>query len=192
MAGLLARLPNLLTAVRLVLLAPLWALALAGRRAELAAGLLLAGLTDVLDGVLARRSGRATPFGSQLDSLADMLLAGSIVVWLALLRPDFFRAEAPLLLAWVGLGLLALAVGWVRFRRFANLHLYSAKVAGAAGYGFAISLLLVDGYSRPLFLAVLAVCVLASLETLLVFLLREDVDEHLGSILRRPRVRSGT
>lgn len=35
-----------------------------------------AGLTDVLDGWLARKTGRANEFGARLDSIADLLFYG--------------------------------------------------------------------------------------------------------------------
>ena len=68
---------NLVTALRIVLLAPLawliWRGGDAGR--WLALGVfLLAGLTDVVDGRLARRLGEVSAAGALLDLIADRLL----------------------------------------------------------------------------------------------------------------------
>lgn len=50
----------------------------------------LVGLTDVLDGWLARKTGTASEFGARLDSIADLLFYGILLfrllptLWLAL------------------------------------------------------------------------------------------------------------
>ena len=176
-------LPNQLTAARLALVPAIWLLALTGRPALVGAGALLAGLTDVVDGPIARRTHTASRFGSAFDSFADHLLNASIVLWLALLRPEFFREHLALLAAWAALGAAALAAGWIRFRRIGNLHLYSAKLAGVAAYLFAAWVLIRGTYAPWIFYVVLFLATLSALETLLVFLTRSRVDEHTGSLL---------
>ncbi|MFC6152396.1 CDP-alcohol phosphatidyltransferase family protein [Nocardioides yefusunii] len=90
--------PNLLSGLRL-LLTPLFVYLVLARDAEVAGALvlLLAGLTDWLDGRLARRLGHDTRLGAVLDVVADRVhlvavaftLAAHDVVpwWLALLLP---------------------------------------------------------------------------------------------------------
>jgi len=60
-----------------------------GRLRLAAAGLIAAGLLDILDGALARSAGRVTPFGAFLDSVIDrysdlVVLLGLIVFFLRL------------------------------------------------------------------------------------------------------------
>lgn len=181
-ANLWTPIPNRITTLRLVALPLLWVLAAAGARPWLAAGLAVAALTDVADGIIARLSGTTTTFGSRLDSIADHLLTGSTIIWLLWLRPDFFARERVTLTAWLILGTISLLVGWVKFRRIGGLHLYSAKVAGVAGYLLAIWLLFSTSYPRWVFFTVMGLASLAALETMAVFLTRRKVDETLGSI----------
>lgn len=162
-------------------------LALRRETTWLGVGLAVAAFTDVLDGAIARRYHSKTPRGSRLDSIADHTLTASTAFWLVLLRPDFVAEQLPLVGAWVALGVTALLVGWLRFRKVGDLHLYSAKVAGTLGYLFAIWLLLFGSYSQIAFYVVIAACMLASLESLLVVSIRSRVDEHIGSILLSPR-----
>jgi cardiolipin synthase (CMP-forming) len=176
-------LPNRISALRLAALPPLWILAALGEVRWLGAGVAVAAFTDVLDGFIARRTGSATPYGSRLDSVADHLLSASVLLWLLWLRPGFFAREYALLLSWAAVGVITLLIGWLRFRRFGGLHLYSAKLAGTLGYLFAIWLLLAGDYQRPVFHFVLIVAYLALLETLAIFLIARRVDEHAGSIL---------
>ena len=42
----------------------------------------IAGLTDALNGWLARKTGTASPFGARLDSIADLLFYGILILWL--------------------------------------------------------------------------------------------------------------
>ncbi|MEW5929309.1 MAG: CDP-alcohol phosphatidyltransferase family protein [Gemmatimonadota bacterium] len=180
------RLPaNQITALRLLSIPVLWILALLGHPAVVGVGAAAAGLTDVVDGRLARRTHTTTPFGSAFDSVADHLLSASLLAWLALLRPEFVREQLPVLLAWTVYALGVLAVGWIRFRRIGGLHLYSAKAAGAIAYLFGVALLVFGEYSPPLFYLVAAAATMGATEMLLVFLTRDRVDEHVGSIFRR-------
>ncbi len=177
--------PNHLTALRLLMIPGLWVLALLGMPFYLGIGLAVAGLTDVLDGILARRYGQATEFGSHFDSVVDHLLNLSVVLWLLLLRPEFFREQLVPLLIWAAFGLTALAVGWAKFGKVGDLHLYSAKAASFLANLFVIYLFLFADYSRTVFYIVLVMCILAAVETIVVYLTRSPVDERIGSILLR-------
>ncbi len=172
-----------LTLLRVLLIPVLWGFALAGMTTELAVGLAAAGLTDVLDGPVARLTARVSPFGSQLDSAADIVLMGSIVGWMAWLTPGFFRENAVALLTWMVLGCAGVAATIVRFRRFGDLHLYSAKAAGVLGYVFACWLFLTGRYSRGFFAVTVGLAILASSEMLLMALTRDRLEERVGSIL---------
>lgn len=176
-----------LTLVRLAAVPVLWALAYLELNVYLGIGLAVAGLTDVLDGPVARMTKRSSRYGSQLDSVADILLMGSIVVWMAWLHPAFFRDHAIPLLLWVTIGVASILVTLVRFGRFGDLHLYSTKVAGVAGYVFVVWLFMLGDYSPLAFAVVVGLAIIASTETLLVALTRERADERIGSIFSRPR-----
>lgn len=117
-------LPNALTLIRLVLVAPTLVLFAGGRPGAAAVLYVLLGLTDVADGVVARTRGPASAFGVIVDPVADvvstfalytafrlhglvpvwlyailvvrygMLFAGSLILWLAV-GPIEFRATIP-------------------------------------------------------------------------------------------------
>jgi len=180
-----------LTLTRLLLALPLWVCALLRLRLLLGAGLLLAGLTDVLDGPVARRSGGVTRFGSQLDSVADMLIITSMVIWLRLLRPEFFRMYATPILIWAMLGIMTLLLGWVRFRRLGDVHLWSAKVAGVLGYLFTVYMLAWEGPAAPFFWIAIGAAYLSAGETLIVMATQSHIDERAGTVFRMGRRRPG-
>lgn len=95
------------------------------------------GLSDALDGYLARKMGSASKTGAFLDSLADLVFFG---VLFAVLLPFL---DLPIwALIWIaaiaGLRLASLAVGFYRFRQAAFLHTYANKLTGALLFGFPI------------------------------------------------------
>lgn len=86
----LATLPNLLSIARLALLAPVLYLLSQPQPANVSAAaiLLVAGVTDLLDGFLARRRGSVSPSGKVVDPVADKVLIGGLILYLAAAR-DF-------------------------------------------------------------------------------------------------------
>jgi cardiolipin synthase len=106
------RIPNLLSLSRIALVPAIaWCLAQQSDGHTLAAvGLLtVAGITDGLDGYLARRFKQVTPLGIALDPVSDKIFAAGLVASLMIWR-DF-----PLWLAIVIVGrdLLILVGGWI-------------------------------------------------------------------------------
>lgn len=77
---------NAVTSLRIVLLVPLYLLLVTPARDAAPWGalsaFLLAGLTDVLDGFLARRLNEVSGFGAMLDLIADRLLTATAVLGL--------------------------------------------------------------------------------------------------------------
>jgi cardiolipin synthase len=84
MAPLLRHLPNLITTLRIVLVVPMCWLIAAGRYDGALLVAALAGVSDALDGFLAKRFGWQSWIGGMLDPLADKLLLDAAFVWLAL------------------------------------------------------------------------------------------------------------
>jgi phosphatidylglycerophosphate synthase len=163
----------------------LWVVALLQLPAALAVGTAAAALTDVLDGILARRLGVTSERGGALDSLADHLLSISLFAWLLMLRPEFFREQLVPLALWISFALFVLAVGWFRRGQMVNLHLFSTKVAGTVGYVFGILLLFTGSYSVAVFAVAMALVWVAAGEALLVILTGRDLRAHAAAMTRR-------
>jgi phosphatidylglycerophosphate synthase len=174
--------PNQLTAVRLLLIPVLWWCALTGHALAVGVGLALAFLTDVGDGFLARRLGLGSAFGARFDSIADGLIGPSVLVWLLLLKPGVVLDHWVLFATWIGLTYASMAVGLARFHRFANLHLYSSKVAAIAQYAFIVDAFVTSAYSPALLYLAAGLGIASSTETLVLQLALDRVDEHQGSI----------
>jgi len=176
--------PNLLSAARLLLVPVLWLLYSSRQYTAQAIVLFIAGMTDVLDGYLARRRNRISRIGSRMDTAADLALLASVYAWIILLVPELVWSRRILVIAAVVFTLGFLAIGWLRFRRIADVHIYSAKAAGVFTHAFVLFALLGLVF-RWLFDIALGLATLAALEALLLVTTRDRVDERVGSILRR-------
>lgn len=117
---------------------------------------LAAGLTDMLDGFVARRTKTASPLGAKLDSIADIIF---LAVCLLKLLPVL---TLPVWL-WVWVGLIALLrlvnilSGFVCRKKLVLLHTKANKLTGALLFLLPLSL----GFLNLLYTAV-PLCTLAS------------------------------
>jgi phosphatidylglycerophosphate synthase len=186
---LLRLIPVSLTALRAVLAPALLVIAYRGG-SHFAFGLCLlaAFLSDVFDGILARRLGVATPSLRRLDSAVDTLfyLSALFCMW-------HFHRQA--LLSRVG-ALLALAVlealrylfDWLKFRREASYHMWSSKLWGLALFVAFFSLLALGSDNVTISIAIY-VGILADLEGLAISWLLDtwqaDVPTLIHVLVRR-------
>jgi phosphatidylglycerophosphate synthase len=176
-------LPNLLSLTRLLLVPLLWLFALFDLPKVVGCGLIVAAITDVLDGQLARRLGQTSSFGSKLDSIADVLVNFSSVGWLLVLRPEVVRAHPYFIAVIMATGIFSLILGWIKFGRLADFHLNSGRAAGIVGYLFLIDLFLFARYAQPLFYALMVLAWIVAIEALLLLLTRDSLDERVPSPL---------
>ena len=144
----------------------------------------LTGLTDVLDGWIARKTKTAGDFGARLDSIADLLF---YAVTLIRLFPALHQAlPAAIWYAAGGILLLRLSaycVAAVKHRRFASLHTWLNKLTGAAVFLLPYMLTVSSGTAYGWALCALAG--IASLEELLIHLFRENYEADTKSILHK-------
>lgn len=173
--------PDLLCYARLLLVPIVLALALSNLPFYAGVALLAAGLTDMLDGIIARGWNIATAYGSRLDSIADTLMEVSAAAAVLILKPGIFTGHTLILGAWIAIEASSILLGWIKFRRIANLHLYLTKTAGVIAYAFVIYTLVI-GYNEAFFYAAAALLLVSSLECLILQLFAPRVDEHMKSM----------
>lgn len=136
--------PNLLSAVRLLLVPVFLWLVLGPQEDELAlVVLVVSGITDYLDGKLARSLGQTSRIGAILDPVADRLYILAVVVGLGLrdIIPWWLAVALPLRDVF-----LFSLVPFLRTRGYSSLPVHFLGKAATAGLLYAFPLLLLgDG-----------------------------------------------
>jgi CDP-diacylglycerol--glycerol-3-phosphate 3-phosphatidyltransferase len=183
------RLSLALTLLRLALAPGLVFLARVGAPGLLLATALVAGfVSDVLDGVVARRAGVVTPFLRRLDSTVDTVfyLGVAYAAWHR--HPDALRALALPILIVVGAEALNYALAYAKFRREASYHARSARLWGLLLF-LALFALLATGNAVLLPVA-LAAGLLAEVETFAITLVLRGWRHDVPSVWNALRVRA--
>ena len=160
-------LPNILTSVRIVcaVLMPFFALPSTGFYIIYTLG----GLTDAVDGTVARKLKLESEFGAKLDSVADLLF---YAVMLLKLLP-YLIVMLPAWLWWsVGAVLAVRAASYIaalcKYKRFASLHTWLNKATGLAL--FPAPYAVCTRFAVPYYAFITVVAFLASSEELIMHL----------------------
>ncbi len=108
--------PNALTAARLLAIIPFTLFAMQGRDRAALIVFALGGVTDALDGAIARRFGQSSRIGRVLDPLTDKLFTGISFVVLALGRTGLPRIPLWLMFAVLFRDVLIVAGSYLIYR----------------------------------------------------------------------------
>lgn len=104
---------------------------------------LLAGITDMIDGTVARKTNTATKFGAKLDTLADIIFAAVVLIKLLPIL------ELPVwMIIWVGvialIKLVNIVVGLVRRHTLTAVHSVINKVTGVLVFILPFTIQIID------------------------------------------------
>lgn len=176
-------LANAITATRIVFM-PL-SLAVLDRPWLFAALWLVSGLSDAIDGTVARALGTQSERGAHLDWWADLVMYG-VIGW-------FFVVEIVPHAPWVGAAIgvvfavrmLNLAIGYRRFGVIGGIHTLGNKIAGVAVF-CAPALYLLSATTTPLWIAA-AIALLSALEETFLLCTMPRYDPDARSLLTRSR-----
>ena len=120
---------------------------------------ILGGISDVLDGFVARHFGKETPLGARLDTIGDMAFTGVVLV--KLWRTVFLPRWLQIWIACIGLvkGFNILS-GFRRFGRFMAEHTPANKLCGVLL--FAVPLCIGRFPWQPVAILIILCCAAAS------------------------------
>ncbi|MCG6888688.1 MAG: CDP-alcohol phosphatidyltransferase family protein [Gammaproteobacteria bacterium] len=169
-------LPNLISATRILIAPLLFAFAIQQMEAWFLGALIFSGLTDVIDGFLARRLKLTSALGAHLDSWGDFIIyltmaACAWILWPELTTEVLFHYTLILFSI-----LLPAGIGLVKFGRLTGYHTWSVKLAVLVT--FAGYILLYAGIAAWPFVLASWLCVIAGAEEILITLVlrRERTD----------------
>ena len=147
---------------------------------------IIAGVTDALDGWLARRTGKASEFGARLDSAADLLFYGVLLVrifpvlWQLLPGEIWYVVTAAVLIR-----LASYTAAAVKYRRFAALHTWLNKLTGLGVFLLPFMLAVSEGVAYSWMVSALALA--SSAEELAIHLSRNKYAPNRKSLLAEER-----
>jgi phosphatidylglycerophosphate synthase len=124
---------------------PLAAVRLRAPEAWLGAMIAAGFLSDIYDGVLARRWGTATAALRIADSAADTVFYVGVLVAVVERHWPVIHARLWLLAVLLGLEATRVVFDWVKFRRMASYHSYASKAWSALLALATVALLCFDG-----------------------------------------------
>lgn len=157
--------------------------------------LTLAFLSDIFDGVIARRLNVVTPGLRRLDSVVDTVFYACVALAGWRLHPAAIEAHATSIVVLIALEITRYVVDWVKFRRVASYHMWSSKLWGLLLFIAFFALLVLARAGWTLSAAIYA-GIAADIEGLAVScILREsrtDVASIVHALRRSPRTASDT
>lgn len=172
-------LPNLITLSRLVsaiLLMPICAFSQA-----FFAIYTYCGISDILDGALARKLHCNDEFGARLDSIADILFyAVTAFKILPVLCSKLTPSIWYIVIATVIIRIISYTVAAIKYRRFASLHTYMNKLTGFLVFTVPYILFLPFAESACMIISVVAV--LAAMEELIIHAIADEYIADRGTL----------
>ncbi len=169
--------PNLLSGYRLLIFPVLLFLIL--KRVEVAFAWLICInlITDILDGIIARRFNLQTSFGAKLDSAADVTTYAAAIYGVYVFKWVEIEPFKALFFGFVGLYTFSMVVGLIKFKQLPSLHLYSFKIMGYF-HGIFLFILFVFGFVKVLFFVALGWGIWACFEEILVLLVLKKMKNN--------------
>jgi CDP-diacylglycerol--glycerol-3-phosphate 3-phosphatidyltransferase len=185
----LTYIPSLLVGIRFAI-APLLLLDALDRQTSFwfIIGYVIAVLSDIFDGIIARKLGVSTSKLRQADSWADISLYLCIAASVWLVYPQvIIDFRVPLLLA-IAAQLTLFTISLIKFQKFPSFHTYTAKIWGLTLLTATIALF-GFGYANTLWLAI-ALCLINSLEEIVMTLILPEWQCDILSIFHAMKLRS--
>jgi len=91
---------------------------------------LICGLSDVIDGYIARKTKTESELGAKLDSIADFALFAVITVFVIILMGNKILIFLPLIIIIALIRFANIAIAAYKYHSFATLHTWGNKLTG--------------------------------------------------------------
>ena len=162
-----------------------------GYHKEIIVALLTIGLlTDIFDGIIARKLGVSTQKLRRLDSSVDQAFFISVVVSAYMFCPDFFKNNLLLLSVLIGSELLTYVVSFVKFKKEVATHSLGAKCWTLILFATLVQIIL-QCESKHLFLLCFWVGILTRIEIIAIILTLKNWTNDVPTIFHAIQLRKG-
>lgn len=143
------------------------------------------GITDVLDGAVARATGTASSIGAKLDSVADLLFYTVMMIKILPYLWEHLPVEI-----WYFVGtilvvrVITYAVAAKKYRKFASLHTYANKLTGLAVFSIPYYIVF-ESLALGCSIGVCVIAIAAAIEELFLHISGEEYDPRRKSIFMK-------
>ena len=140
---------------------------------------ILSGVSDILDGFIARKTNTTSKVGEKLDSIADFIM---IMVLIVILYP-FTKPNVQILLWIVIIGIIraiSVIIAFLKFKALGMIHTYANKVTGLIL--FLYPMLYVTFRSVWLMYGICIIASISALEELLINLTSNELNANIKSL----------
>lgn len=142
----------------------------------------LCGLSDMLDGFIARKTGNTTAAGAMLDSVADFIfLSVMLIIFIPFLPWKLWIA------VWIGaialLRLVSLSIGFAKYHTAASLHTVLNKAAGFLLFAFPVLYRLTGMETTAIILC--GISSLAAVEELFITIKSKSLNRDIAGYLQQ-------
>jgi len=127
-------------------------------------------VSDLVDGIIARRFNMQTKIGARLDSWADTGTYICAFLAIYLFKWDEIKPHSFILLIFFVIWILSYAVVFIKFKGLIGMHTYLSKITGYLQGSFILVLFLFGFYAWLFYLSI-SVGIIACLEEIIIIIL---------------------
>ena len=143
---------------------------------------ILIGVTDKLDGTIARYLNQTSHLGAKLDTMADMVFYPLIALWLYRFSPQVVEGWWYLVYVLMALFFIKMVLGKQKFGEIPVFHTIGGKTFAASLYFFMIIAILYPDLASQVFPVLCVIGYINQIEEMYIFITRDSVDENIRSV----------
>ncbi len=134
---------------------------------------IICGISDILDGYIAKNYGFSSDFGANLDSFADVIFFLSfLIVLLPILNLSYFMVLWIMIIFLIKI--MSIYIGFIKFSKFSLIHSYLNKLTGI--YLILLPFLLLLSSSKLILVVLYLIATIASLEELIIIIHTHNIN----------------
>ncbi len=143
---------------------------------------IIIGITDKLDGTIARYLNQTSHLGAKLDTMADIIFYPLIALWLYRFSPRVVDGWWGLIFILFGLFSIKILLAKKKFGEIPAFHTIGGKTFAASLYFFMIIAILYPNTASDFFPVLCVIGFVNQIEEMYIFMTREKIDENIRSI----------
>ena len=143
---------------------------------------IICGFSDILDALIARKTRTTSTLGAKLDSVADMIMVGVVLLLLyPIINPTIEIIIWIILIAIIRLSSMVVALK--KYKTFASIHTYGNKITGIILFLFPILFHYI--HTIGLMYIICLIATLSAIEELIIHLISSHLELNRQSIFKK-------